>query len=101
MVEWCDRTPEQKQVNREAKKRHRYANYAEVLAKEQVKNVRYREANREKLREKARERYVRLRELAGKPVEKEYKPRKPRDEEPPVVLPTKFGSLDKICTVTT
>ncbi len=98
MVDWCARTPEQKQVNRESKMRHRYAHYADVIEKEREKNRRYREANREKIRERERARYVKIRTLAGKAPTKEYNPRKPRDEEPPVVLPRKFGTLDKICT---
>ena len=100
MVEWSARTPEQRQVNRESKMRHRYAHYGEVIEKEREKNRRYREANREKIRERERARYEKIRTLAGKPV-KEYTPRKPRGEEPPIVLPRKFGTLDKICKVAT
>lgn len=100
MTQWRDRTPEQKQVIAEAKKRHRQQHYLEVLEKERLKNLRYRENNREKIREKARAKYVQIRELAGKPVTKEYKPRETPGNDAPVILPRKFGGLDKICTVT-
>ena len=99
MTDWRDLTPEGRQKNLQASKRYRQEHYLEQIEKEREKNRKYREVNREKIRERARAKYVQVRELAGKPVEKDYKPRKPRDEAPPVVLPTKFGSLDKICTV--
>ena len=101
MTKWCDLTPEGRQKSLDCSKKYRQEHYQEVIEKERQKNKRYREANREKIREKARAKYVQVRELAGKPVKKEYNPRKPRDEEAPVVLPRKFGSLDKICVVPT
>ena len=54
MTQWRDRSLEQKQVIAEAKKRHRQEHYLEVLEKERLKNLRYHENNREKIREKAR-----------------------------------------------
>ena len=99
MTRWCELTPEGRQKSLEASKKYRQEHYLQQLDKEREKNKRYREANRELIREKARTKYVEVRELAGKSVTKEYKPRKPRGEEPPTVLPAKFGTLDKICMV--
>ena len=101
MTKWSDLSPEGKQKSLDCSKRYRQEHYAEVIEKEREKNRRYREANREKIREKARERYVKIRELAGKPVSKEYKPRDRAEEKLGTILPGKFGSLDKICKIST
>ena len=90
-------TPEARRRSNERSRDYRARHYNAIIEKERERGRKYREENREKIRERGRTRYAQIRDLAGVTVT----PRapKPRESEPPVVLPRKYGSLDKICTI--
>lgn len=94
---WADMTPEARRRSNERGRNYRARHYNAIIERDRERGRKYREENREKIRERDRTRYAKMRELAGVPVN----PRgpKPREIEPPVVLPKKFGTLDKICTI--
>lgn len=79
---------------------YRERHHKEVLERAKEKDRRYREQNRELIRDKARAKYAEIRELAGESV-RPYKKKdaKTPENEPPVELPRKFGTLDKIIVV--
>ena len=94
---WADMTPEARRRSNERGRNYRARHYNAIIEKERERGRKYREENREKIREKGRARYAKIRELAGETVTP--RGQKPREIEAPVVLPRKFGTLDKICLI--